>query len=674
MMNYPDSKKQYFVEKIFGQEVEDSYRWMEDETDKRLEEWIDEQNRLTHDHLASCDDREAIGNRLEALYDYAKYESIRVIGPYIIYSYNDGLQNQSVYYIQKGIDGEAQVLLDPNTLSDDGTVAVVLNGHSKDKRYLSYLQSSAGSDWHILRIIDLETLEILEDQLEWVKFTLVSWQKDGFYYSAFDPPEEGKVLSEKNQDMKVMYHQLGQPQAMDKLIFSDVENPLRYHTVHVSEDEKTLILASRQGTYGSEVKVRSDVTDGSFKPVFEGFESSQYYLGSKDNQLFFLSDENEGNKKVERVNAETQKVETVIPASDLIIEDAYKVKNHLVLVCLKDVTSVVRVFDLKGEFIQELELPGIGTPSGFTGSDDQHQIFYTFASFIQPNSLYAFDLDTFQSKTFKSSVVNYDVSDYVTEQIFAKSKDGTMVPAFVTHKKGMERNGENPTMLYAYGGFNIAIQPRFNPAVIYFVEKGGIHVEANLRGGSEYGQSWHEAGMLLGKQNVFDDFIAVAEYLIQDKYTSKDYLAISGRSNGGLLMGAVMNQRPDLFSVVLPSVGVMDMLRYHLFTIGWGWVVEYGYPEDETQFRNLIKYSPLHNIEAKDYPATMVLTADHDDRVVPAHSFKYIARLQEMNTSDQPVIIRIDKNSGHGAGKSTDKWMKEEGDKFAFIFRHIGGK
>jgi len=671
MIKYPNSKKEHFVENMFGTPVEDSYRWMEDDSDKDLRSWIDDQNELTQSHLNAIGNRSEIKDRLETLYNYSKYETVRIVGNNIIFAYNDGSHNQSVYYIQKGIDGTPEVLIDPNTLSDDGTVSIDLNGHSKDNRYITYLQSSAGSDWHEIGIFDLETLELLEDKLEWVKFTFTSWQHDGFYYSAFDAPESDKVLSEKNTDMKVFYHKLGQPQSDDSEVYSDKDNPLRYHSVFVTEDEKSLVLSSRAGTYGAEIKMMSEGSKGSFETIFKGFDSSQRYFGSKDEFAFFISDENAENKKVVKVNTLTLKAETVIEESKSNLQDIFLIKEKLICIYLEDVKSVIKVYNLEGHYENELELPDVGTPFDFTASDDFDEIFYGFTSFIHPVGFYSFNLKDLKSNAFKTSEVSYDISDYVSEQVFSKSKDGTMVPSFVTYKKGIELDGLNPTMLYAYGGFNSAQNPSFNPAVIYFIERGGIHVVANIRGGSEYGEAWHKAGMLHNKQNVYDDFIAVAETLIEKKYTSTTHLAISGRSNGGLLMGAVVNQRPELFSVVFPAVGVMDMMRYHKFTIGWGWAVEYGNPEEETHFNNIIKYSPLHNIEEKDYPATMVFTADHDDRVVPAHSFKYIARLQEKNTSDKPMLIRIDINSGHGAGKSTEKIIKEETDKFAFLFHHI---
>lgn len=670
MMKYPNSRKEELTEIIFNQQVEDHYRWMESETDPHLKQWIHEQNTLTREHLDGLDHRSSIHERLQSLFDYGSYEDLRVIGDKIIYSYNDGLKNQSIYYIQKKTTQTPEILLDPNTLSEDGIIAISLNGHSKDNRYLTYLQSKAGSDWHIVKVIDLETLEILEDSLEWVKFTMVSWKEDGFYYSGYDAPESNKILSQKNTHMKIYYHKLGTRQSEDELVFSDEKNPLRYHSVQ-STDDDALILSSRGGTYGSEVSLKSKGTKDMFEVIFEGYDSQQFYIGSKNQYAYFLSDEHAKNNKVLRLNTSTCVVDCIVKENDMTLEMAYKVKDMLVLVYLKDVMTIVEIVDLNGKHLDTIDLPGIGKTLGFVSSDAFDDIFYGFVSYLSPIGFYTYSLKDKQSKAFKISKVNFQASQFVTKQIFAKSKDGTMIPAFITHKKDLNLSGDHPTLLYAYGGFNASTMPNFKPSVIYFIENGGVHVEANIRGGSEYGDTWHKGGMLLNKQNVFDDFIAVAETLIEQKYTSNEHLAISGRSNGGLLMGAVMNQRPDLFAVVLPAVGVMDMLRYHKFTVGWGWAVEYGHPEEEIHFNNIIKYSPLHNIKAKDYPATLVFTADHDDRVVPAHSFKYIARLQEMNTSTQPMMIRIDSNSGHGAGKSVKKMIDEETDKLSFIYKHV---
>lgn len=670
MMKYPDSRKENLVEDKFGVTVTDNYRWMEDETNEYLSNWVDEQNSITQSYLNQIPLRDELKETLNTLHNFNEYNQVRVIGNYIVSEYKEGLSPQNVFYIQKGKEGKKEVLLDPNTLSDDGTVAITLNGHSKDNRYLSYLQAAAGSDWHVIKVIDLETKEVLKDQLEWIKGTYVSWQGQGFYYSAFDAPKTDKVLTDQNTGMKVFYHVLGTDQKSDELIYSDEEHPRRYHGIFTSVNEKALILTSRQGTSGSEVLIKAQGEDA-FDVVFPGFNSSQQYFGSKDNLGYFLSDEDAIHKTIISVDLTTLEKKIVLAPSEYPISSCYIIKDKLFVNYLKDVTSFVSVFDLNGVFEQTLELPGLGTSFAFTSSDQLEEVFYGFTSFSKPTTFYQYDLNTKISKEFATSQMTYDTDAYVTEQIFSKSNDGTMIPSFVTYKKGLVMNGNNPTLLYAYGGFNVSLTPFFNPSTLCFLEKGGIYVVANLRGGDEYGEAWHKAGMLLNKQNVFDDFISVAEDLIERKYTSKEKLAISGGSNGGLLIGAVVNQRPDLFAVSLPAVGVMDMLRYHKFTIGWGWAVEYGNPDEEVHFNNLIKYSPLHNIEKKDYPATMVFTADHDDRVVPAHSFKYTARLQELNTSHHPVLIRVDKKSGHGAGKSIDKWIQEDADKYAFILNNM---
>ncbi len=669
-MRYPDSRKAELYEKFFGKEVEDSYRWMEDGSNVHLGDWVDAQNELTHNYLNSLGTKDDIKKSLKDLFDYSKYRIVNIIGENIIYSLNDGLQSQGVYYIQKGLEGSPVVLIDPNELSSDGTVAVNLSGHSKDNRYLAYMQSNAGSDWQVIKVIDLLTCEVLEDELNWVKFTSISWKGNGFYYSAFDAPSEGDVLVEQNKTQKVFFHVLGTSQETDKVVYEG-SSELGFHNLVVTKDEASLVLFSSQGTYGNDVKLLSSGTGMEFKTIFEGFDFSRDYIGSKDEYAYFVTDEGSENGRVIRVNTLTLKTDTIIPEAKHNIDIIDIVKDKLIVEYLEDVVATVKIFSLEGEFEGELELPGIGSPFGFVSSDSFDEIFYGFTSFNAPSIYYSFTLDDLKSKEYRKADLSFEPSDYVTEQIFTKSNDGTMVPSFVTYKRGIVLDGTNPTLLYAYGGFNVTLTPVFSPANMYLLQRGGIYVLANIRGGSEYGEAWHKDGMLYNKQNVFDDFISVAEDLIERKYTSKDHLAVAGGSNGGLLIGAVVNQRPDLFKVAFPAVGVMDMMRYHKFTIGWGWVVEYGNPEEETHFNNIIKYSPLHNIEKKHYPATMVLTADHDDRVVPAHSFKYIARLQELNTSNNPMLIRIDKQSGHGAGKSTEKWIDEAADKFAFMFDHI---
>lgn len=670
--NYPQTKATDVAENHFGVLVPDPYRWMEDDNDPELKTWIDEQCQFTEGYLAQLPRREAIASRLKDLYNYPKYGMIQAVGKRIVYSYNTGLQQQNVYYVQEGDQGEARVLIDPNTLSEDGTVAVTLNTSSNDHRYLSFLVSASGSDWQTLKVFDLDNHVLLEEALVGVKFTHVAWYGQGFFYSRYEMPEKGQELSAKNENMTIYYHQLGTPQAEDKALFSDPANPLRYNTLYTTKDGRYLMLSISEGTYGNEVwfkdlKASADPFAGDFQPIFRGFDGEADFLGADGDRLFFVTDRDAMNRKVIEVDAQNLEIKDVVAEQSQTLENAYKFGNQLVLSYLKDVVSWARVYDLEGYHQGDIELPGIGSIYYFTGDGEGQALYFTYGSFVSPMALMRMDRQSLKTEFFKSSELPYDASVYTTEQVFCTSKDGTQVPVFLTYKKGLEQNGKNPMLLYAYGGFSVSLPPAFNPANIFLAEQGGIYAQANLRGGSEYGESWHKAGMLHNKQNVFDDFIAVAETLVDRGYTSTEHLAIQGGSNGGLLMGAVVNQRPDLFSSVFAAVGVMDMLRYHKFTIGWGWVVEYGNPEDEAHFHNLYAYSPIHNVAAKDYPKIMVMTADHDDRVVPAHSFKHIAALQAKNTSSNPMLIRIDKNAGHGAGKSMDKLIAEQSDKFAFM-------
>ena len=666
---YPVSKKQETLERKFDTLIEDPYRWMENESDPDLKAWIEGQNNLTHNYLKENSNRQAIMERLKDLYDYPKYDLIKVVGSWVIYSHNQGLLNQPIYYRYDVKSQETEEILNPNKFSEDGSVSVTLNGWSKDHRYMAFLKSKAGSDWQEINVLDLKTKEILSDVITWVKFTLVSWYKDGFYYSAYEKPQAGKILSEKNQNMKVYYHKLGQKVSEDKVIYEDKDHPLRYHTLHVSRDEKNIVLSSSQGTYGNVLKIKEE--DGTFRPLFSDFSNTHRYIGGYGDWIYILTDKEAPNKKIIKVNRKSLQVEDLIIEKDLILEDAYLINDKIIIKYFEDVISKIYVYNLYGEFEDQITLPGIGSVYHLAGSDDIEEIYFSFGSFIEPKALYAYNLHKKETKVFKSSKVNFDASKYVSKQIFCKSKDGTVVPAFLTYSKTMKQTGKNPTLLYAYGGFNLSLTPTYDPSVIYLLEQGGIFCVANIRGGSEYGDAWHRAGMGYNKQNVFDDFIGVAEKLIGDNYTSADYLAIQGRSNGGLLIGAVINQRPDLFKVAFPQVGVMDMLRYHKFTIGWGWAVEYGSPEEESHFRNILAYSPLHNIKSQDYPAVMVMTADHDDRVVPAHSYKYISTLQEKNTGKLPSLIRIDKDSGHGLGKSVEKLIEENADKYGFLFSNL---
>lgn len=667
MIKYPTTKKEKIEEVHFGKTITDPYRWMENEEDADLQNWIKEQNSLTQSILSEIPGRASIQSRLKTLYNYEKYGAVRMIGDNIVYSMNSGLQNQYVYYVQKGIEGDPSILLDPNSLSQDGTVSVMLNGASQDHKYLACLKSQSGSDWQEIIVLDLEKRIQLTDVIKNVKFTLVSWSGNGFYYSSYDVPDKEKELSAKNEDMKVYYHHLGTDQSEDVLIFSDSENPLRFNGVEVSKDGHNLILSISEGTYGNSVLVKSVHGTDPFTTVFSGFEYEYSYLGEENEWLYFLTDQDAFNKKIVQVNMKTLEVQDFVEESEYNLENAWKFDGEFYLLYLKDVVSSIHLINKDGKTLNEWALPGIGMVYEMTANEDSKEILFTYGSFTSPLEVLRYDRSTFDITPFKKSELSYDASEFVTKQIFCKSKDGTQIPVFLTHRKDLVLNGENPTLLYAYGGFNIALPPAFNPANIYLVEQGGIFAQANIRGGSEYGEGWHRKGMLLNKQNVFDDFIAVAETLIEKGYTSKEHLSAQGRSNGGLLMGVVANQRPDLFRTVFPQVGVMDMLRYHNFTIGWGWMVEYGNPEEEVHFNNLLNYSPLHNIKEKEYPSIMVMTADHDDRVVPAHSFKYIATLQEKNMSENPMLIRIDEKAGHGAGKSIEKVIDEYADQFAFM-------
>jgi len=674
MIKYPQAKKENIEEIIFGKKVEDPYRWMENENDTELKKWIEDQSNLTFEYLNGVSFKNKIKNRLKELYNYSKYFFAKSIGGKIIFSSNNGLQNQNIYYIQENIQEKAEILIDPNTMSEDGTVSVTLNTSSKDNKYLSFLQSQSGSDWQELKVINLETKETLKDVIKWVKFTYVSWLKDGFFYSRYDMPEKGKELSEKNEDMKIYYHKLGENQSEDKLIFQDKENPLRYSTAIVTKDEKYLVLSISEGTYGNEIRIKKIDEESDFKIVFKGFNNEYNYIDSLNGDLIFLTDEDAPNKKIIKLNPETLKIETLIEEKSNTLENVFSTGDKIFTMYLENVSSKVLQYNINGEYERELNLPALGTVYEINGEKDKENVFFSFTSFTYPTTLFVFNKNNGEINEFKKPELNFNISEFETKQIFCESKDGTKIPVFLTYKKGLKLKGENPALLYAYGGFNVTIPPVFNPSMIFFIENGGVYAQANIRGGAEYGENWHKNGMLLKKQNVFDDFISAAEYLIDNRYTSKEKLAVHGRSNGGVLIGAVINQRPDLFKVAFPQVGVMDMLRYHKFTIGWGWVVEYGNPEEEKHFKNIVKYSPLHNIEEKEYPAVMVMTADHDDRVVPAHSYKYTATLQEKNASNNPILIRIDTKAGHGAGKSIEKLIEEISDQFAFLFINMNIK
>lgn len=662
------------VDDYFGTKVADPYRWLEDDRSDETAAWVTEQNTFTQNYLSQISFRSTIQKRLTELYNYPKVGAPSRQGEYYFFFKNDGLQNQSVLYYQKGLDGTAEVFLDPNTLSEDGTVALGAVSFSHDDKYMAYSVSASGSDWNEIYIMEVATKTKLPDVIKWVKFSGANWGKDGFYYSRYDEPK-GSALSEVNEFQKVYFHKLGDAQSADQLIYEDTTHPLRYLTGSVSEDNKWIFIIGSEGTSGTEVLYKSTADKGAFKTLFNGFESDYAIVDCANDKLLVLTNNQAENFRLIEVNladkALTQR--DIVAESENLLQWATTAGGAIFVGHLKDASTRVSQYTWDGALTRTIDLPGIGTAGGFSGKKEDTFVFYSYTSFNVPPTHYKYTIADGKSDLYLQTIVNFDVDNYTVEQVFYPSKDGSQVPMFLVYKKGLERKGNAPTMLYAYGGFNISLTPAFSPSNILLLEQGGIYALANIRGGGEYGEKWHKGGMLQNKQNVFDDFIAAAEYLIAEKYTSKEKLAISGGSNGGLLVGACLTQRPDLYAVAFPEVGVLDMLRYHKFTIGWGWVVEYGSSDVQAQFDYLIKYSPLHTIkEGTCYPATMVMTADHDDRVVPAHSFKFGATLQAAQGCDNPILIRIDQKAGHGAGKPIGKIIEAAADKWAFMLQNTG--
>ena len=672
---YPETARGEVVDNYFGTEVPDPYRWLEDDNSEATAAWVAAENAVTEDYLSQIPFRNAIRERLTQLWNYPKEGAPSKHGDWYYYYYNDGLQNQSVLCRTQQPGEAGEVFLDPNTLSEDGTVALSAVSFSKNGRYFAYAAAASGSDWVEIRVMDTETKALTEDRIEWVKFSGAVWAPDskGFYYSAYDAPKEG-VYSAQNQFQKVYYHKLGTPQTADRLIYEDKAHPLRYFSAWPSEDGKWLFVIASEGTSGTEVLYRKS-SEKQFRTLLAGFDHDYAPVDCKEDNLYFVTNEGASNYTLKRIalNAPA-KVETVIPEHEKnLLEGVGTAGGYLFASYLQDAQNQVVQYDYDGRLVREIVLPAIGTVGGFSGEEEDTELYYSLANYTAPATIYRYDIASGESTLSQSPEVAFDPALFVTEQVFYPSKDGTQVPMFITRRKDMKLDGKNPCLLYGYGGFQINLTPGFNPSALMFVEQGGVYCVANLRGGSEYGEAWHKAGMLENKQNVFDDFIAAAEYLIAQKYTSSERLAINGGSNGGLLVGACEVQRPDLYAVCLPQVGVMDMLRYHKFTIGWGWAVEYGSSDNEEQFPYIYKYSPLHNIkEGVKYPATLVMTADHDDRVVPAHSFKFAAQMQHCQAGEAPVLIRIESKAGHGAGKPTSKRIDEAADMYAFLFQNIG--
>ncbi|MBN2236388.1 MAG: S9 family peptidase [Bacteroidales bacterium] len=675
--NYPVTMKGDVVDTYFGTEVTDPYRWLEDDNSAETEAWVNAQNELTFGYLDKIPFRDGIKNRLKEIWDYPKYGLPYQRGNYWYFSKNDGLQQQAVVYQMDALDGEPRVFLDPNTLSEDGTVALSGLTFSKDGKYAAYSVSSGGSDWREIFVIDVEMGQKLNDHLEWIKFSGMSWLGNGFFYSRFNAPEEGDELKGVNKNNQVFYHVIGTNQDQDELIYEDPENPLYMWTVATTEDESFIVLmGSTPNTRGNSLYYKkANDKEAAFIPIEESYDFQTYIIDNVGSTLFVMTNKEAPKNKLFALNSQdkNQAQREILAEADDVLNSVSIIGGKIVANYMHDAASQAFVFNLYGEQLNQIDFPTLGSASDFVGSKESSIAFYSFTSFTYPNLIFKYNIETNQSEIFRDAEINFDFKDYKTEQIFYTSKDGTQVPMFITYKKDLVLDGSNPTLLYGYGGFNISLTPWFSAANLVFLENGGIYAVPNLRGGGEYGEDWHQAGTQLKKQNVFDDFIAAAEYLIKNKYTSTDKLAIEGGSNGGLLVGACMTQRPDLYKVALPAVGVMDMLRYHNFTIGYYWAPDYGTSADSIQFQNLYKYSPLHNVHAATkYPATLITTADHDDRVVPAHSFKFAAEMQSKQAGDAPILIRIETKAGHGAGKSTEKMIDEYTDIWSFVFYNMG--
>ncbi|WP_324672688.1 prolyl oligopeptidase family serine peptidase [Hymenobacter sp. GOD-10R] len=681
-VQYPQAHKVDVVDDYFGTPVADPYRWLEDPDSPETKAWVEAENKVTFGYLEKIPFRNQIRDRLTKIWNYERYSVPQQEGNQLYFSKNDGLQNQAVLYVQPTTEGaQPEVLLDPNKFSADGTTALAGTYFSNDHRYLAYATSGGGSDWHQLKVLDLKTRQPLKDELNWVKVSGASWYKDGFFYSRYDAPKKGEhSLAGKNEFHKVYYHKLGTPQSADKLVYEDKKMPLGFRMAGATEDERFLILYLTDGKNdGNRLSVR-DLTDpkqeGKFTSLITSYAHNNSIVGNVGGQLLVMTNYKAPRYRLVAIDPkkpQEKNWKTILPESENTLEGVSQVGGKLIANYLKDASSLVKVYDEKGKFLHDVALPAIGTAAGFGGRHDAKTVYYAFTSFTYPTTIYKYDPASNTSTVFRAPKVDVNPEDYITNQVFFASKDGTKIPMFIVRKKGVKLNGQNPTYLYAYGGFNVSLTPGFSVARMLWLENGGILAIPNLRGGGEYGEEWHKAGMTPHKQNVFDDFIAAAEYLTVQEYTNPNRLAIAGGSNGGLLVGAIMTQRPDLAHVAFPAVGVMDMLRYQKFTIGWNWAPEYGTSDNYNQFQNLYRFSPLHNLKAgTTYPATMITTADHDDRVVPAHSFKFAATLQEKNAGPYPQLIRVDVNAGHGAGKSTALQIQEWADVWAFAYYNMG--
>ncbi len=678
---YPETRTVDQTDDFHGIEIADPYRWLEDDvrTSKEVADWVEAQNQVTFGFLKSIPQRDAIEKRLTELWNYEKISAPFKRGGRYYFTRNDGLQNQSVVWMQQTLKDEATILIDPNSWSADGTVALSGMAFSDDGRFVAYGVQDAGSDWKTWRIMEIESKKILDDELKWVKFSSADWTPDskGFFYARYPEPQQDAAFQSLNMNMKVYYHRVGTPQSMDVLVYERPDHPEWGFQNSVSEDGKYLILTVWVGTDDRYRIVVKDLTEPYGLPyeLIDNFENEYSFVGNDDHILYFQTNVDAPNRRVIAIDLkkpERENWKELIPQTDNALTSVGIVGNMFVCEYLKDAKTQIRLHSMDGQFIREVEFPGIGSAGGFGGRRRDTETFYSFSSFALPPSTYRYNMITGESELLRQAQVRFNPDDYQTSQVFYTSKDGTRVPMFICHKKGIKLDGSNPTLLYGYGGFNISLQPGFSVSRLAWMEMGGVFALANLRGGGEYGEKWHKAGTKLNKQNVFDDFIAAAEYLIAEKYTSPKKLAIQGGSNGGLLVGACMTQRPDLYGACLPAVGVMDMLRFHKFTAGRFWVDDYGSADNPEEFQALIKYSPYQNLKAGvQYPATMVTTADTDDRVVPGHSFKFAAQLQASQSGRAPVLIRIETRAGHGAGKPTAKIIEEAADQWAFLVKTL---
>lgn len=677
-VTYPVTKKTDSVDTYFGYKIGDPYRWLENDNSEETKEWVKNQNVVTDEYLSHIPFRDKFKERLTKIWDFPKVSApFKAANKYYFYK-NNGLQNQSILYVIDSLNAEPKVFLDPNTLSTDGTVSLSGIAFSNDDKYFAYSISRSGSDWNEIYVKDLKSFNNLDDHLLWVKFSSIAWYKDGFYYSRYDAPEEGKALSKKNQFHKIYYHKLGTNQSKDLLAYKNENEALRTYAAFVPENEKYLFIYEGAASKGNALQFKKiSEPENELKYIVEGFDYEFNIIDCIDNFIYIRTNYKAPKYKIIKIDLENiveLNWKDLIPEKNDVLDGCLFAGNKIICSFMQNAYNKIEIYSSEGKYEKDIELSTICTLNSINGKKDDNTIFYSISSFTSPGIVFKYSLNDDKSEIYFKSEIDFDESQYITKQEFAKSKDGTMIPMFIVHKKGIKLNGKNPVLLYGYGGFNISQTPKFKASNLIWLENGGVYVVACLRGGGEYGDEWHKQGTKLQKQNVFDDFIACAEYLIQKKYTSSSVLAINGGSNGGLLVGAVTNQRPDLIKVALPAVGVMDMLRFHKFTIGWSWTSDYGSSDDSTEFKYLYNYSPLHNIKINNtnYPAILVTTADHDDRVVPAHSFKYAATLQENCKGSNPVLVRIDSKAGHGAGKPVSKQIEQAADIWAFTFYNMG--